>query len=59
MSNLVRDVAAVIMEPLVQEVAAYIAGETDTPPVVLLQIPTELRSRVELERAKRRPAPVE
>ncbi len=46
-----------ILAPVVDDLAKYIAGEVDTKPASLLVLPDTLQSRVELERAKRRPAP--
>lgn len=51
------EAAAAILAPVVDDIARYIAGECDTKPASLLVLPDTLQARVELERAKRRPAP--
>lgn len=46
--------AAQLLEPIVEDVAHWLAGRGDHEPPVLAQLPTSLRSEAALARAKAR-----
>lgn len=46
--------AAKLLLPVIRDVAAWIDGETDVKPPVLMQLPDELQSRAALMRAEAR-----
>lgn len=56
MSNTAKDVlaAAQLLEPIVEEVAHWLAGRGQHEPPVLAQLPAQLRSEAALTRAKAR-----